>query len=286
MTSPPNCKMLSDLLPPGWIDKFSEPCTEDGRPDEAGLYFSSYVGWHRLLRLPATGPYLLLLWCVDRNGRIMPDRTRSYSGGVKLTRFTATGDRRIDLDMSLAGKVPSSDLWDASLYVAGTGRQTRLLRKNSAKDLSVSIGWNSTLGKSERYFTRMAGLDAIPDLRSEGAHAPCLDELPSAIRRLIPAEPIRARIVGLGAVPTRREPETTPIIAIIDKGAEDGVQHNMPFASPAGMERPLIGWCSAPEPNRCTVRIRVQRGQDGKPVNLPMIDDELTSRAPSAPPMV
>lgn len=256
------------------------------RPDqpEAGLYFSSYVDWHRLLSLPSDGPFQLLLWRTDRSGQVRPEQTRFYSGRAKLTRFK-TGDRRIDLDFRDAEIALSSDLWDASLYVVDDGATTRLLRKTSIRDFATLISWNSTLGKSERYFTRLAGVDVVPDLRAEGMVASPRSALPLSIQRLIPDAPLRTTILSVGEVPDRDETDTTPVIVMIDKGLEHGIRHNMPLASPAGTERALIGWCSAPEANRYPVRVRVSRDGAGNPVALPVVGDVLTSRAPSAPPL-
>lgn len=277
-------RSISELLPPEWRQAFSAPVSV--RPDqpEAGLYFSSYIDWHRLLSLPSDGPFLLLLWRTDRSGQIQPEQTRSYSGKAKLTRFK-TGDRCIELDFQDAEIALSSDLWDSSLYVVDDGDTIRLLRKKSIRDFATLIGWNSTLGKSQRYFTRVSGIDVVPDLRPDGVVAPPRAALPQSIQRLIPDEPLCATILSVGEVPDRNEPDATPIMVMIDKGSEDGIRHNMPLASPAGTDRALIGWCSAPEANRCPVRIKVKRDEAGNPAALPVVGDVLISRAPSAPPM-
>ena len=67
---------------------------------------------------------------------------------------------------------------------------------------------------------------------------------------------------------------------------EDGLRHNMPLHSPAGAPRTLIGWCSAPEPDSCLVRMKFRRDAYGRPIDVPQVGNELPNRAPSAPPLV
>ncbi|PWK60603.1 hypothetical protein [Roseicyclus mahoneyensis] len=253
-----------------------DPCAE------RGLYFSTYVGTHRVLHLDGEGRFTLFLWRTDRNGLPEARRQSRHEGAARIVRF-GDGDRRLDLDLENA---PPAVRWDAALYLVGTGCDSLLLRKRSMHDLAVSIGWNSTLGESERYFSRYRDLKAVPDYRHVGRQAPPLADLPKSIRGLVLRDPIVGRIMQVFDPPGADDPDTTaPVMVVIDKGRKDGVRHNMPFAAPAGAERHLIGWCSAPEARSCAVRVKVNRRADGTPTGLPQVGDIVTSRAPSAPPL-
>lgn len=284
MTSRPlEGRAIRAFWPEAWADAVPAlAAPHDPADDERGLYLSSYVGIHRLLHLDGGGGFSLFLWRTDRIGRPEPVQCSRYAGTARIVRL-ADGDRRLDLDMHDA---PSALQRDAALYIAGAGEDRLLLRLRALQSLATSIGWNGTLGESERYFSRYPGLDAIPDLRPTGCPAPPMASLPQALRRLVLHAPIIARIMHVGDPPPADDPDTTaPVVVTIDKGSDDGIRHNMPLASPAGAARPLIGWCSAPAAGSCAVRIKVNRAADGAPTDLPQVGDILTSRAPSAPPL-
>lgn len=280
MQDPRDGRPLAAFFPAQWQAEL--PGLSETDPDlaEAGLYLSSYVGFHRLLHIPAPTRYHLFLWTTDRAGRVEAHRQRRYAGAAKFNRY-GDGDRRLDLDMAAAR---ASDRWDEALYVVGAGSGTLLLRKRSMRGLATSIGWNSTLGESERYFTRISGPDAIPDLHHQDFAAPPLDRLPKAIRRLVLCDPVVARVTEVFDDPASHDHDPAPITVIIDKGSEDGLRQNMPMTTPPGGARHVIGWCSLPEARTCRLRVKLRRDEAGRAV-LPQPGDLLTTRAGSAPPL-
>jgi hypothetical protein len=278
----PSRRSIAEFMPTEWRAAIAEPLPPAPRCPEAGLYFSTYVGHHRLLRLPAEGPFLLLLWVTERNGQLRETRTRAFTGTARLTRF-ATGDRRIDLLPDRPFGPNDNDA--AQVYFVAHGDMALLIEKKSLRHSAKGIFWNGRFDRSDRYLRRVPGIDHIPDMAHVGMHAPPLAALPTALRALIPPEPLRVRITEVAPMPGPEEDDTVPIVVVVDKGAEDGLRHNMPLHSPAGAPRQLIGWCSEPEPHCCRVRMRFRRDAEGRPVVVPEVGDELSSRAPNAPPL-
>ncbi len=267
---------VADALPDEYQPVFQE--IEMG-PGLAGLYLSSYIGWHRLLALQPDGQYRLLFWRIHHK-TLERTETRLYTGAYRIF-HTAEGDEAIALDISLRADSLGSDVNDDRLIAMRSGGAIWLLQASGLGNIGTAIGGWGEMGRSEHYFGRVRLNDAFVEEPSEGRPAPPLTDLPLALLALIHIEPLRPTITHV-ASPNLAEEEDGEgtVMCTLDLGENDGLRMNMPLWSPLDTGRHLKGWVWEMDPFACQAGINYRRGEDGSIENGPMVGDILTTRSP------
>lgn len=267
---------IGDLLPDAFREVFAG-AENRGGPDipEAGLYFATHVGRHRLLALGPDYSYRLLFWMTDPRA-FRPDEPRLYSGAYVSGRKDG-GDTIIRLDMAEKPESSSDDFDDWELIVMQSGDARRLLQSRALKHIASNIGWNNTIGEPRAVFTGARLSDPIPPYSEDGGAAPPWSDLPPALQRLVRREPLTATITQLEPFTDSGDEDATFTVTI-DLGTDDGLSMNMPFSSPAGSGKAHHGWVWRLDPKACGLGLAVNRDDNGKIIDRPEIGDVLTSR--------
>lgn len=265
---------LAAALPPGQRAAFAD--MEHDGDDLSGLYLSSYIDWHRLLRLGADGDYRLLFWKSDPKTRA-PCNARPYSGRYKVLR-TADGDCIVRLDLTMTDESLGSDGNDAELFVVQSGGETWLLQAASIGDIATAIGGRGTMGRSDQYFRQTRLSDPLPEYVSDGVESLPFDDLPVELQALVHREPLRTTIIWVN---NDGDPEDPTVMVRVDIGSEGGLRMNMPLMSPPNSPRVLRGWVWQMDPASCGVGIQVDRDASGRIIGGPKVGDVLVTRADS-----
>lgn len=267
---------IGGLLPEGFREAFAD-AENRGGPDhpEAGLYFASYVGRHRLLALRPDGTFQMLFWMTDPKA-FRPDEPCLYSGAYELGRKD-DGDTVIRLAMEEKPGSSSGHFDDWELIVMQSGDVRRLLQCRALKHIATSIGWNNTIGEPRAVFTGANLSDAVPPYSEDGGTAPPWPDLPAALQRLVRREPLTATITHLEPFSDSGDEDATFMVTI-DLGTDHGLSMNMPFCSPARSGKAHHGWVWHLDSKACRLGLVVNRDDNGRIIERPEIGDMLTSR--------
>ncbi|AZR33604.1 hypothetical protein OC00_13550 [Xanthomonas vasicola] len=257
---------------------FNEPQSSN---DLHGVYWSSYIDWHRMVALEPDGQYRLLFWKIDHRSRARTN-VRAYAGSYELT-YTEMGDRQVTLDIRLRSDSSGSDANDTQLVVMRSGTDMFLLRADELADMATAMDGSKTLGRSEYYFRKVTLSDAFVEEPSGGRAAPPLADLPRALQQRVNAEAIIATITHVDDIaPDVEDNRAGAVMCTLDRGEDDGLRMNMPLRSPPNTGRDLYGWVWEMHSAACRVAIKYQRGGDGKVDHGPVVGDVLTSRLSGA----
>ncbi|MNM57410.1 hypothetical protein D3C81_686090 [compost metagenome] len=276
---------VADALPVEHRSMFEDIATGQGL---AGLYLSSYLGWHRLLALQPDGQYRLLFWLIHHKTFERID-VRSYSGPYKVSRSSA-GDEIVALDIVLRRDSSGGDDIDSRLIAMHSGGTTFLLCARELEDIATAIGAYDEMGRSEYYFHRVTLDDAYPEEPSDDRDLPSppFTDLPKSLQALIHVEPLLTTITHVAAPNLDEEDEEEgegTVMCTLDLGEDDGLRMNMPLFSPQNTGRQLHGWVWEMAPHACKAGIRYRRGADGAIEYGPVVGDVLTTRAPNKGPI-
>ncbi|MCY1404046.1 GAD-like domain protein [compost metagenome] len=270
---------VADALPVEHRSMFENIATGQGL---AGLYLSSYLGWHRLLALQPDGQYRLLFWLIHHKTFERID-VRSYSGPYKVSRSSA-GDEIVALDIVLRRDSSGGDDNDSRLVAMRSGGTTFLLCTQQLGSIATTIGAYDEMGRSEYYFQRVALDDAYPEEPCDDRDLPSppFTDLPKTLQALIHVEPLLTTITHVAApsLDDEEDGEGT-VMCTLDLGEDDGLRMNMPLFSPQNTDRQLEGWVWVMAPHACKAGIRYRRGADGAIEYGPVVGDVLTTRAPN-----
>jgi hypothetical protein len=264
---------LSEALPPAWRSVFqpTNQIHDASASALTGLYLSSDVGRHRLLSLTAENTYHLLFFSSDPNPRYQ-FAPRYYSGTYALE-VSSDGETTATLDIPLRDDALGSDANDEQLTVLDLAGTRVLLRTDSLDDIAAAIHWNSRIRDPQNWFVQTTLTDMLPNESQNHMPAPPLLALPPSLRALIPQEPHTATIMSI-----ELPEDDDNVRAHINLGRDHGLLTDMPFCSPAGSQKSLMGWVSGLEADRCVIRL----SHDS---DAPDVGDMLVSRDPDAGPI-
>ncbi|MDR3158294.1 MAG: hypothetical protein LBU11_04640 [Zoogloeaceae bacterium] len=174
----------------GWLrDKISALFGESGSrqtPSVTGLYFSTFVGHHRLLSLMDDCRYRLLFWASDRNeATSCVGIPRLYSGDYRVA-LSEDRDCKILLDIQLRQDSSGGDTNDEILFIMRTEAETYLLPENSLGDIAEGIKRNGRFPHDTgKFFTRVDLSYTVPEYKSKGMKAPPWQYLPEVLKKQI-----------------------------------------------------------------------------------------------------
>jgi hypothetical protein len=285
---------IRQALPKAWCDVFSELIlteTPKGKPSllralfnksseknkiptssVVGLYLSSFVDDHRLLAMLENNTYHLLFFSSSTNPGYY-DAPRYYTGAYAAETY-ADGETLISLDIERRDDSLGSDAWDASLTMLNSPDARYMLQYESVDDIAAGIQWNSYFGEPRKVFVQVTLDDHLPAYSEYGIKAPLLKYLPPSVRELIPNEPLQVTIISMDKYKKGKD-----TMVEVNLGTADGLIMNMPFCSPAGATKSLMGWVWALDEKRCKIGIDCEGDK-------PAIGDILVARSPSAGPLV
>ena len=252
---------------------FSKSQTQSKKPTESviGLYLSSHVDRHRLLALLENNTYQLLFFSSDPNPSYQFS-ARFYTG-TYAAETHPDGETLLSLDMELRDDSLGSDANDASLTVMNSNDMRYLLQYDSIDDIAAGIQWNSNFGEPRKVFIQVTLDDKLPEYSRYGIVAPPIKYLPPSVRALIPSEPLQVTIIDIA-----KRKKGKDWMVEVSLGTDDGLIMNMPFCSPAGAGKDLMGWVWELHEKHCKIGLDCQR-------EAPVIGDVLVARDPTAGPL-
>jgi hypothetical protein len=279
---------VRDALPEAWRDFFEQLSlankpsawralgskvglrTKGRNTSSVGLYLSSHVDY-RLLALAENDTYHLLFFSADPDPRYQFEPR--YYTGLYSAETCEDGETLLSLNIEMRDESLGSDARDSILTVVNADGARYLLRHDSVEDIAAGIQWNSRFIDPVEVFVVINLADSLPEYSSDGIKAPLLKYLPPSVRALIPSEPLRVIVTGID----KRKKGQDRMIEV-SLGTEDGLTKNMPFCSPEGAPKRLMGWVWELGDKRCKIGLSDDCDQ-------PEIGDILVARDPAAGPL-